>query len=87
MWCMYWGGQGAYRLASPGSIECQTYSLSVKERMHNKRSDLHLLRIVKIVLILLLQGGIQPVLGAKVGYAARDTLTDSQLRLKFRGLI
>ena len=59
-----------YHLASPGSIECQTCGFNVKKRTRDRKWDLHLLRIVKIVLVLLLQGGIQSVLGAKVGYTA-----------------
>lgn len=38
--------------------------------MNDEKGVLHLLRIVEIVLILLSQGSIQSVLGAKVGYAA-----------------
>ena len=37
--------------------------------MQDKKCDPHLLGIIKIVLILLLQGSVQPVLGAKIGYA------------------
>ena len=63
-------GQGAYHLASPGNIECRTYRLYVKKRIREKKSYPHLLRIIKVVLVLLLQGGIQPVFGAKIRYAA-----------------
>ena len=68
--CMYRCRRGTYCLASPGSIEYQTYRLSVNKRLHEEENDLHLLRIVKIVLVILLQGSIQSILGAKVRYAA-----------------
>jgi len=58
---------------------------AAREDMNTRREEHpHLLRIVKIVLILLLQGGIQSVLGAKVGYAARYTWTGSKFRWKLR---
>jgi hypothetical protein len=79
VWCVDGRGRGAYHLASPGNIECQTYQLQVNKLTQEKKSDLHLLRIVKIVLILLLQGGIQPVLRTKVRYAAGDTLAGFEL--------
>jgi len=60
---------------------------AVRERTHDKKRDPHLLRIVKIVLVLLLQGGIQPVFGAKIRYPARDALTSSELGRKLGWLI
>jgi len=61
---------GAYHLASPGSIECRTFQLGVRDRVQGKKSDPHLLGIIEIVFVLLLQGSIQAVLRTKIGYAA-----------------
>ena len=41
-----------------------------EERMQDRKIDLHLLRVVKIVRVLLLQGGIQSILRTEVRYAA-----------------
>lgn len=71
---------GAYYLASPESSEYRTYWLCVRKPVHDKKRGLHLLRILKIVFVLLLQGGVQSILGAEVRYSTRDTLTGTVVR-------